>query len=31
MEWDANNKIFDNVLEVIGRTPMIRLNKIGRA
>ncbi|ABI68906.1 cysteine synthase A [Syntrophomonas wolfei] len=29
MEWDANNKIFDNVLEVIGRTPMIRLNKIG--
>ena len=30
MEWDANNKIFDNVLEVIGRTPMIRLNKIGK-
>lgn len=29
MEWDANNRICDNVLEVIGRTPMIRLNKIG--
>jgi cysteine synthase len=23
-------KIFDNILQTIGRTPLVRLNKIGR-
>lgn len=29
MNWDNNKHIKDNVLEVIGKTPMIRLNRIG--
>lgn len=28
MKWDKNRRILDNVLESIGRTAMIRLNKI---
>lgn len=28
MKWDSNSKIFNNVLEAVGRTPMIRLNRI---
>ncbi len=28
MDWDRNNGILDNVLEAIGRTPLIRLNKV---
>lgn len=28
MKWDANQGIFDSVLEAIGRTPMIRLNRL---
>lgn len=28
MKWDANARMFDNVLEAIGRTPLIRLNKL---
>lgn len=28
MNWDANNGILDSVLGAIGRTPLIRLNKI---
>lgn len=28
MEWDKNNGILDSVLEAIGSTPLIRLNKI---
>lgn len=28
MEWNRNSKILDNVLESVGYTPMIRLNKI---
>ncbi len=30
MEWISNKKIFDNVLEAIGCTPMIRLKKISQ-
>ncbi|HZK44112.1 MAG TPA: PLP-dependent cysteine synthase family protein [Syntrophomonadaceae bacterium] len=29
MNWDNNKYIYNNVLEAIGRTPMIRLNQIG--
>lgn len=29
MKWDGNAKIVDSVLDAIGRTPLIRLNKIG--
>jgi len=28
MDWDRNNGILDNVLEAIGNTPLIRLNKM---
>jgi len=28
LKWDGNRKIYDSVLETIGRTAMIRLNKI---
>lgn len=28
MKWDANRKILNNVLESIGKTPMIRLNRV---
>lgn len=28
MDWDRNNGILDNVLEAIGNTPLIRLNKL---
>jgi cysteine synthase A len=28
LKWDNNRKIFDSVLDTIGRTAMIRLNKI---
>ncbi|MEN6348551.1 MAG: cysteine synthase A [Syntrophomonas sp.] len=28
MNWNNNSKILDSVLEAIGRTPLIRLNKI---
>ncbi|MDD3895126.1 MAG: PLP-dependent cysteine synthase family protein [Syntrophomonadaceae bacterium] len=30
MNWSRNQNIYDNVLESIGLTPMIRLNKIGK-
>lgn len=30
MNWNANAAVLDNVLEAIGRTPMIRLSKIGK-
>ncbi len=29
MDWGNNKNIYDNVLEAVGKTPMIRLNKIG--
>ncbi len=28
MDWSANAKVLDNVLEAVGRTPMVRLNNI---
>jgi cysteine synthase A len=28
VNWNANSKAFDNLLEAIGRTPMVKLNKI---
>ena len=28
MEWNRNHSIVDNVLDAIGLTPMIRLNRI---
>ena len=28
MQWERNGKILDNVLEAIGITPLIRLNRI---
>ncbi|HNX28272.1 MAG TPA: PLP-dependent cysteine synthase family protein [Syntrophomonadaceae bacterium] len=30
MNWSRNQNIYDNVLESIGLTPLIRLNKIGK-
>ena len=30
MNWSRNQQIYDNVLESIGMTPMIRLNRIAR-
>ncbi|MEN6391925.1 MAG: PLP-dependent cysteine synthase family protein [Syntrophomonas sp.] len=31
MDWNRNAGILDNVLDAIGRTPLIRLSKIGKA
>ncbi|MDD2619454.1 MAG: cysteine synthase A [Syntrophomonadaceae bacterium] len=28
MKWDSNRQIFSSVLEAIGRTPMIKLNRV---
>jgi len=30
VEWDKNRHYFDSILDAIGRTPMIRLNKVTR-
>ncbi len=29
MKWDGNSRMYDSVLEAVGRTPLIRLNKLG--
>lgn len=29
MQWEGNKYIKDNILEAVGRTPLIRLNRIG--
>lgn len=28
VEWDRNGSYFDNIMEAIGRTPLVKLNKI---
>jgi len=30
IEWDKNRRYFDNILDAIGRTPMVRLNNVAK-